>query len=89
MAPKDPSTPNVRSVFNVLAIGCTISGVGVGMLLAGWQPEVGIGLIAAGTPALPLRSVQGQGSARRAKYVRPYTLFFGTPFVWQSAHFTV
>src|SRR5450755_615030 len=38
----------MRSIFAVLATGCSISGVGIGMLISGWHPKIGVALITLG-----------------------------------------
>jgi hypothetical protein len=38
----------IRRFFIILATACSISGVGIEMLLAGWHPKIGIVLIVAG-----------------------------------------
>jgi len=47
MHPENPES-SIRALFVVLATGCSISGVGIGMLLTGWHPKIGIALMVAG-----------------------------------------
>jgi hypothetical protein len=38
----------MRSLFGVIATGCSISGLGIGMLLMGFHPKIGVGFIVTG-----------------------------------------